>query len=72
MIESALISIIYLLFCGMIGLTVINVALIITVVIILSKEQIRKIKDFSLICSRPIEFSTVRRKSQGLAIIAFI
>lgn len=37
MIESALISIIYLLFCGMIGLTVINVALIITIVIILSK-----------------------------------
>jgi len=42
------------------------------VITFLRIEQIRKIKDFSLICSRPIEFSTVRRKSQGLAIIAFI
>ena len=37
MIESALLTIIYLLFYGLIGVAIINIALIITLVIILSK-----------------------------------
>ena len=36
MVESALITIIYLLFYGLIGVTIINIALIITLVIIMS------------------------------------
>jgi len=39
MIESILISIIDLLFFGLVGVTIINVALIITIVILLSKQQ---------------------------------
>ena len=37
MIEQALLAIIHLLFYGLIGVTIINIALIITLVIILSK-----------------------------------
>ena len=37
MVESALLTIIYLLFYGLIGIAIINIALIITIVIILSK-----------------------------------
>ena len=37
MVESVLLSIIYLLFYGLIGITIINIALIITLVIFLSK-----------------------------------
>ncbi len=37
MVESALLSIIYILLYGVIGVTIINIALIITLVIILSK-----------------------------------
>ena len=37
MVESALLAIIYLLFYGLIGVTIINIALIITLVIFLSK-----------------------------------
>ena len=37
MVESALVAISYLLFYGLVGVTIINIALIITLVIILSK-----------------------------------
>lgn len=39
MIETAMLEIIYLLFFGLVGLTIINVALIIAVTILLSKQQ---------------------------------
>ena len=39
MIETSVLTIIYLLFCGLVGVTIINVALIIALVIILNKQQ---------------------------------